>query len=67
MAAVDREARSELTIEIATVMLENAIMVKGLYDFGSLWSIGPRNQLRPRRAVPCPAQHQRIGVPSTEG
>lgn len=36
MAAVDTEAHSEITIAIATVMLENAIIGMSMYEFSSM-------------------------------
>ncbi len=42
MAEVDSEARRALAIEIATFMFENAVTGVGLYNFDSLWPVGPR-------------------------
>ena len=44
MAEVDSEARRELAIEIATFMFENALTGVGLYNFDSLWPVGPSIQ-----------------------
>ena len=44
MAEVDSEARRELAIEIATFMFENALTGVGLYNFDSLWPVGPNIQ-----------------------
>ena len=44
MAEVDSEKRRELAIEIATFMFENAITGLGLYNFDSLWPVGPKLQ-----------------------
>ena len=44
MAEVDSVARRELAIEIATFMFENAITGVGLYNFDSLWPVGPNIQ-----------------------
>lgn len=44
MAEVDSQARRELAIEIATFMFENAITGVGLYNFDSLWPVGPNIQ-----------------------
>lgn len=44
MAEVDTEARRALAIEIATFMFENAITGVGLYNFDSLWPVGPNIQ-----------------------
>ena len=44
MAEVDSEARRELAIEIATFMFDNAITGIGLYNFDSLWPVGPNIQ-----------------------
>ena len=44
MAEVDSEARRALAIEIATFMFKNAVTGVGLYNFDSLWPVGPRIQ-----------------------
>jgi hypothetical protein len=41
MAEIDSEARRELAIEIATFMFDNALTGVGLYNFDSLWPVGP--------------------------
>ena len=44
MAEVNTERRRELALEIATFMFENAITGIGLYNFDSLWPVGPKLQ-----------------------
>ena len=44
MAEVNTETRRALAIEIATFMFENAITGIGLYNFDSLWPVGPELQ-----------------------
>ncbi len=44
MAEIDSEARRELAIEIATFMFDNALTGVGLYNFDSLWPVGPNIQ-----------------------
>ena len=44
MAEINTEARRALAIEIATFMFENAITGVGLYNFDSLWPVGPNIQ-----------------------
>ena len=44
MAEVNTEKRRALAIEIATFMFENAITGIGLYNFDSLWPVGPKLQ-----------------------
>ena len=44
MAEVNTEKRRALAIEIATFMFENTITGIGLYNFDSLWPVGPRIQ-----------------------
>ena len=44
MAEVDSVARRELAVEIAEFMFNNAITGVGLYNFDSLWPVGPNIQ-----------------------
>ena len=44
MAEVNTEKRRELALEIAAFMFENAITGIGLYNFDSLWPVGPKLQ-----------------------
>ena len=44
MAEVNTEKRRALAIEIATFMFENAVTGIGLYNFDSLWPVGPKLQ-----------------------
>ena len=44
MAEVDSEARRALAVEIAEFMFNNAITGVGLYNFDSLWPVGPNIQ-----------------------
>jgi peptide/nickel transport system substrate-binding protein len=44
MAEIDTEKRRVMAIEIATFMFENALTGVGLYNFDSLWPVGPRIQ-----------------------